>query len=300
MLTPLELIQDSLLGAAKPKRVKVEQRTTLGIKQVLNENITSIERARSAKLVCASSAASVHHLLQMWTIFNVYVPSSTSVHHLQHLCTICIIASRIEHALASAYEQIGKNVEKIETRTVTSTLFLNNPYDAGDWGSIGLCPDQSFVHAIEVLFYPPGAVDETAINAVKLYCSTEDKVDTGYVISASGPDGDWYGMRVCTTPFVTGFRGKVLEYQGLFTDDVAVQDFEAECNFGIEVLPGISNNKDEKFNEGEWSVWSQCPPGNAVCGLQTRVEAPQIADDDTAVTDVNLFCCPRSSSNSTQ
>jgi hypothetical protein len=42
-------------------------------------------------------------------------------------------------------------VELIETRGVTSTLFLNNPYDAGDWGFIGLCPEYSFVHAFEIL-----------------------------------------------------------------------------------------------------------------------------------------------------
>lgn len=42
-------------------------------------------------------------------------------------------------------------------------------------------------------FYPPGAIDETAVNAVKLYCSTDDHVDDGYVESASGPDGDWFG-----------------------------------------------------------------------------------------------------------
>jgi hypothetical protein len=204
-------------------------------------------------------------------------------------------------ALVAAYEQIGNNVKQIDTRDVSTTLFLNNPYDAGDWGPIGLCPSESFVHAIEVQFYEPGALDETAVNGVKLYCSSQSFVDTGYVTSATGPEGSWYGMRICNTPFVTGFRARVLDYQGAFTDDVAVQDFEAECNFGLETLPGISTaEKTLKWNEGEWSVWAQCPQGNAVCGLQTRVEPPQVADDDTAVTDINLFCCPLSTGNSTR
>ncbi|XP_047736584.1 vitelline membrane outer layer protein 1 homolog [Hyalella azteca] len=211
---------------------------------------------------------------------------------------------------ASADEQVGTHVDQIQTRDVTQVLFLNNPYDAGDWGPIGICPEFSFVHAFEILFYPPGAVDETAINAVKLYCSTEQQVVSatgpegdwyGYVVSATGAEGDWYGMRVCPKTFITGFRAQVLEYQGPFTDDVAVQDFEAECNFGEDILPGIAAaNEKGKFNVGEWSVWARCEAGSAVCGLQTRVEAPQVADDDTAVTDVNLFCCPRSASNATK
>lgn len=47
------------------------------------------------------------------------------------------------------------------------------------------------------------------------------------------------GMRVCNGGFLTGFRGKVLDYQGIFTDDVALQDFEAECDFGSEIIGGI-------------------------------------------------------------
>uniref|UniRef100_A0A2P2IA81 Vitelline membrane outer layer protein 1 homolog n=1 Tax=Hirondellea gigas TaxID=1518452 RepID=A0A2P2IA81_9CRUS len=141
-------------------------------------------------------------------------------------------------------------------------------------------------------------MDETAINAIKLYCSTEEHHDDGYITSATGPEGTWYGMRVCSSEFLTGFRGKVLEYQGIFTDDVAVQDFEVECNFGEEIIGGI--DVEAKFNEGEWSTWAVCSLGRAVCGLQTRVEAPQLLDDDTAITDINFFCCARSGSpNST-
>lgn len=54
------------------------------------------------------------------------------------------------------------------------------------------------------------------------------------------------GMKICSEGFLTGFRGNVLENQGVFIDDVAVEDFEAECEYGSEILGGISNSTQEK------------------------------------------------------
>ena len=46
-------------------------------------------------------------------------------------------------------------------------------------------------------------------------------------------------MVPCYTGFVSGFRANVLKHQGLFTDDVAVENFKAECNHGTEVIEGL-------------------------------------------------------------
>ena len=43
----------------------------------------------------------------------------------------------------------------------------------------------------------------------------------------------------CSEDFVTGFRANTLEYQGPFTDDVAVQDMDVYCNDGAELVEGI-------------------------------------------------------------
>ena len=40
---------------------------------------------------------------------------------------------------------------------------------------------------------PKGAIDDTAVNAVKLYCSNADHHDTGYITSTQGHKGDWVG-----------------------------------------------------------------------------------------------------------
>nr|XP_027215944.1 vitelline membrane outer layer protein 1 homolog [Penaeus vannamei] len=73
-------------------------------------------------------------------------------------------------------------------RRVTDTLLLDNGVDAGDWGSIEYCEDGSFATALEIKFEPYSLIDtdETAVNAVRLYCSTLDHILTGYIQSVEG------------------------------------------------------------------------------------------------------------------
>ena len=43
---------------------------------------------------------------------------------------------------------------------------------------------------------------------------------------------------------------------------------------------------------GKYGEWSEtCTPNTAVCGIQTKIEKPQGSGDDTALNDVELFCC---------
>jgi len=170
-----------------------------------------------------------------------------------------------------------------------ATLLLDNPFDAGSWGAAALCPEYTFVREFEVLYQPAGSFDDTAVNAVKLYCSSpETGLDVAYVTSSTSPNGQWMGLNVCQGGWMTGFRAKVLEYQGLFTDDVAVQDMMGSCQ-GNETIGGYTDTS--RIKDGDWSSWTECPLETAVCGLQTRVENPQLVDDDTAITDISLFCC---------
>ena len=45
---------------------------------------------------------------------------------------------------------------------------------------------------------------------------------------------------------------------------------------------------------GSYGSWSEsCAANTAVCGIRTKIEAPQGRGDDTALNDIELFCCPQ-------
>lgn len=179
--------------------------------------------------------------------------------------------------------------QRIPRRQVTDALTLNNGLSWGDWGPIEYCKDGSFVSAFQVKFEPYSLIDtdETAVNAVRLYCSTLDHITTGYVYSVEGKHGEWQNIRSCSSGFVTGMRANVLEPQGALADDVAVKNVQLACDEGKEVITGVI---EEKIPAGEWSFWSRCSSGSGVCGIEIRYEDAGLGDD-TGVTNLAMFCC---------
>ncbi|XP_042867906.1 vitelline membrane outer layer protein 1-like [Penaeus japonicus] len=165
---------------------------------------------------------------------------------------------------------------KLPRRQVTDSLRLNNGLSWGEWGPIEYCEDGSFATAFQVKFEPYSLIDtdETAINAVRLYCSTIDHILTGYVQSVEGNHGDWLGLRSCSSGYVTGMRANVLEPQGTFGDDVAVKNVQLSCDDGREVITGVI--EEGKIPNGDWSLWSRCSPNSAVCGIEVSVKCISI------------------------
>lgn len=187
----------------------------------------------------------------------------------------------------------GSELENGEApgRRVTKSLMLSNGLDWGKWGSVEYCKDGSFVQDIEIKFedYSFLDADETALNAVKLYCSTSDGHLTGYVTSTIGTNGDWKGMRGCENGLMTGFRAKVLPAQGVLGDDVAVQNIEMECNYGESTV--LAMDESANIHDGKWGLWAKCDDKSAICGVEIRYNKVHLVEDDAAVSDISLFCC---------
>lgn len=186
----------------------------------------------------------------------------------------------------------------IPRRLVTKTLSLDNGIDWGELGPLEFCPDGSFAVDLQAKFEPYDILDtdETAFNALKLYCYTPEGNFTGTIMSTEGEKGQWKETRKCHSGFLTSMRARVLPPQGALVDDVAVQNMQMECDYGQEILTAVEN---ARVPLGDWGEWSVCPRESAICGMRTQYEAPSFTIDDAGVCDMLLFCCALDETTST-
>ena len=97
--------------------------------------------------------------------------------------------------------------------------------------------------------------------------------------------GQWLPAQGCPrSSRIISFRLRVEPSRGLW-DDTAANDAAFFCSDGTTLEGGGGVR-------GLWGNWSEsCPPNVGVCGLRTRVEAPQRTQDDTGLNSAVLLCC---------
>ncbi|XP_067384442.1 vitelline membrane outer layer protein 1 homolog isoform X1 [Channa argus] len=130
--------------------------------------------------------------------------------------------------------------------------------------------------------------DETALNGIRLYCVNPNNRRGRYatVESEMGRWGKWTHVTWCNTGFLDSFKLRVEPQQFfLFGDNTAVNNIKFRCSGSRAELEG------DGMAWGSWGSWSDKCPNGYICGLKTRVEAPQGIGDDTALNDVQFLCC---------
>ncbi|KAK2850886.1 hypothetical protein Q5P01_007162 [Channa striata] len=96
-----------------------------------------------------------------------------------------------------------------------------------------------------------------------------------------GSWGSW--SETCPNGYICGLQTRVKAPRGL-RDDTALDNVFMCSGSGVQL-------EGNGLSWGSWGSWSlKCSRG-AICGLRTRVEGPQGDGDDTALNDVQFFCC---------
>uniref|UniRef100_A0A8C5QZ29 Uncharacterized protein n=1 Tax=Leptobrachium leishanense TaxID=445787 RepID=A0A8C5QZ29_9ANUR len=128
-----------------------------------------------------------------------------------------------------------------------------------------------------------GKGDDTAVNGIRLHCLPRYKTYPEHTITSSqGPWGSWTSPFWCLSGYLASFTLKVEGSQGR-GDDTAVNNIKFSCSDGRH-LEGVG------LPWGSYGTWSQsCTHG--VCGILAKVEGQQGDGDDTALNDIQFYCC---------
>lgn len=156
----------------------------------------------------------------------------------------------------------------------------------GTWGGPEFCKNGVFARGflLKAEKYR-GAGDDTGANAVCLKCDNSD------ICSKKGQWGTWSDPFLCPkNSFMTGWKQNVQDHKGwgLLRDDTALDNVQYKCR-DIDTWEETAILKGEAKERGRWSRFTECPTGEFICGIETRVRDP--GGDDTALNDIKHQCC---------
>ena len=155
----------------------------------------------------------------------------------------------------------------------------------GNWGGEQRCPIGSYVDGMHLKSEgnQGGNGDDTALNGVKLFCSSPYERWFTNITSAEGNWGSYITGTHCDS-YVTGFDMLIEGDQGN-GDDTAANSVRLYCQNGQVIAPAT------RTHWGNWTSRHNCPAGQVVVGLRTRVESSQGGNgDDTALNGMRLIC----------
>ncbi|XP_036444610.1 vitelline membrane outer layer protein 1-like [Colossoma macropomum] len=174
-------------------------------------------------------------------------------------------------------------------RPYISVLGVNNGAQWGQWGMLEMCPAGYYAAGFSLRVEYPIDGDDTALNGIRLHCvnthtGKTEFSDISTAMSGVGSWGTWTDPIWCPCGMLMSFQLLVERPQGN-GDDTAANNIMFQCTGSDRALVGMG------MSWGEWGGWSDTCRGMGICGIQTKVEAPQGSGDDTTLNDVKFFCC---------
>ncbi|XP_020637681.2 vitelline membrane outer layer protein 1 homolog [Pogona vitticeps] len=173
-------------------------------------------------------------------------------------------------------------------RTSCNTISVTNGGPWGEWTWVDMCPRRSLAVGFSIKVLEDGGAfkDDSALNGIRLYCSSEQRNNTIYYIeSESGEFGEWSRIRWCPQGSVLhAFQLKVEPY-AIRLDNTAANNIKFRCSNGV-TLEGPGG----PF--GDYGRWSPICPKGGICGIETKQQPYQgVFKDDTGLNDVRFPCC---------
>jgi hypothetical protein len=187
---------------------------------------------------------------------------------------------KLIYSLALLFLAIFSNAQA--TRSFFSIIESPKITNWGDWGFAEFCVYPHYAIGFRTKVEAScGKCDDTALNAIQLLCS-----DGQVITSSEGPWGGWASSfaRCASNEKLIGFQIRVEPDQGS-GDDTATNAVKMICS-NRQVLSSL---------EERWGYWYGepliCPPTTYICGIKTQLEPHQGRGDDTALNNVQFYCC---------
>jgi hypothetical protein len=175
---------------------------------------------------------------------------------------------------------------------LTDTLITVHDGFWGNWEAPVIIPEGFYVYGMQVRFEPGSSNnDDTALNGIRILCSTYDGKSQRTITVHEGFWGDW--RKVVAVPnrcYVIGVATRIEYPQPNGGDDTALN--------GIKMIYRNLDNSTTgaiTVEDGLWGSWAgeaSVPEGSLLAGLQVRIEAPQGKGDDTAMNGVKVVSRP--------
>jgi hypothetical protein len=178
-----------------------------------------------------------------------------------------------------------------DDKTLSQTAPNATPW--GGWSERVYCPQGSYVGGYRMRVEPSrGSKDDTALNAVDLYCYDRAGNLVSSLIPHNGHWGDWGQLATCPKgTYATAFMLKVEPPQGR-GDDTGANSVKFACSNGSVI---------EASGGGAWGSWtsgwvidpsySWNTTNTAICGVSAKIEGWQGTGDDTSLNDLEFTWC---------